>query len=198
MTSEVLIVDPEKQGELVLVGTGHHFDKVDHVPVCYTKTKKGLGYTLNVIGYGMDFYTDGVWEEVRWYYLPDNLGERIMNMKSDDFEEIQKRLYKLLPPLRDHCFYCAEKCQPGRHYCAKHLREEQIKQAGQLAARKAKEDEWKAGAPRRKRIRRRVYGGLLAVVLYFAACDFGTLTPRQWVKNAAYTVGNTLKSIERK
>jgi hypothetical protein len=206
MTPKVLIVDPEKQGELVLIGTGHHFDKVAETPVCLNKGKVVLGsYLLEVVGYGMDFYTDGVWDEVLWYYLPDNLGERIMKMTKNDLAEIQKRTYTLLPPLQGRCWRCENKPQPGENYCGEHLREKQKENAAIEALRKAHAAErkvakakWVAGAPRRKRIRRRIYGGLLAVVLYFAACDFGTLTPRQWVKHAAYTVGNTLKSIERK
>lgn len=202
MTREALIKNPSKDGTFVLVGTGHHFDKVDLIPVCYTKTHLNGGFRLNALGYGRDFYNDEVWEDVRWYYLPDNLGDRIMEMGSgamdadDTLLEIQERLYKLLPARLPSCFRCGERCQPNQSYCAKHLREKRISDAGQHMTRMAKKDAYKTGAPRRKRIRRRIYGVIAAAALYFAAYDFGTLTPRQWVKHAAYTVGSTLKSLD--
>jgi len=179
----LLIPDPCKQGEHVLLGTGHRFDKTVLMPVCFDEDYK-------IIGFGQGFHDNEVWDTVEWFHLPDNIENQISGMNSSTLKTIQKRVYEALPPKAECCkgkFFgktCGYRVAPNKTMCGRHVKQAREKQ--------------EENAPRRRRRRRCLLALVIAAVVGYAAIDMDTFKPRTWAKDVIQTIGHALKDVGSK
>ena len=220
-----LIPNPDTSLEIrlddvkMLAGTGHRFVDIVYMPVCYDcRIENPVGIIPKVLGCGKDFYQNETWEASEYMYLPDNICSRACEMSRADLLEVQRRIWEQFPSLNKDCWRssCQKAAMPNSHYCYRHHQEKQqdeIDKQRKIAEKKAEEAQeakdkacrkeieraaWKKDAPRRKRLRRKIYAAVLAAALTYGAVDIQAFDLRPWTKAALQTIGHTLKDLGEK
>ena len=190
-----LIPNPLKEGELILYGTGHHFNSIEQVPICFD-ADPDQNKDAKIIGYGDDFFKNEPWAHSVFLFLPDNLNDRILDMSVKNLCEVRKRIGAQFPPQgysdTGNCRRCSRvKAMPGSKYCYNCRQKEAIK-VKRLEDRKARKVR---NAPKWRRRRRLLYALILMGGLAYASVDFKTGNLRSWAKNTAQSAGHFLKDL---
>jgi hypothetical protein len=200
----MLIKNPSTKGVWSLLGAGHRFDSLVRVRLCVKHPNHELKEDGKLLGWGDNFYENGIYDSVLDVFLPDNVNPADYTL--EEMCAISEKVGKVFPPKCKECEYCYQRAMPGSHYCAdcvEKAKARTVRDSKRLAELRARKDELRARkverraarAPKVRAARRMIAVATLVAALGYAAVDTNTWKARSWVKGTLTYVGQMMKSI---
>jgi hypothetical protein len=200
----MLIKNPSTKGVWSLLGAGHRFNSLVRVRLCVKHPNHELKEDGKLLGWGDNFYENGIYDSVLDVFLPDNVNPADYTL--EEMCAISEKVGKVFPPKCKECEYCYQRAMPGSHYCAdcvEKAKARTVRDSKRVAELRARKDELRARkverraarAPKVRAARRMIAVATLVAALGYAAVDTNTWKARSWVKGTLTYVGQMMKSI---